>query len=471
MIVKFPPVVSILRMQGCITSYGLRYALIAGCAAITLTAGCKTEPAPVTPEPEYARPLGPGESALRKLGPDEEWPDLTDAWRTRDAFLTQALAQDVSWFQAPSSKTKFPSFDVCTWDVASSSVVAFQQVLADSKDAASFTGAMKQLFDCWQTKGWNGKGTVLFTGYYAPEFKASLTRTDEFKYPIYKRPADLVTDPNTGEPMGRRMPDGTVTKWPARAEIEKSGMLAGTELAWFRTPLDAYIVQVNGSAKLMLPDGKTMFIGYAGATDGAYVGLGDSLVKEGLVKEEDLNLAAVRKMWDTNPTKIQELIELNNRFIFFAPYDGNNWPAGCLGVRVTEKSSLATDKSIYPAGGLVLVDTQTAGFDGKKRPFRRFMLDQDAGGAIRAPGRADIFMGIGPSAEILAGGQYAEGTMYYFYLKPEYASQYPLPEKAKAGGKGGAPAKAAGAPAAAPASKDARTTALAPASADPKPAG
>jgi membrane-bound lytic murein transglycosylase A len=209
-------------------------------------------------------------------------------------------------------------------------------------------------------------------------------------------------------------------------------MLAGTELAWFRTPLDAYIVQVNGSAKLTLPDGKTAFIGYAGATDGEYLGLGDSLVKEGLIKEEDLTLSAVRKMWESDPTRIQDLINRNNRFIFFSTYDGNNWPAGCLGARVTEKSSLATDKSIYPAGGLVMVDTQTAGFDGKKRPVRRFMLDQDAGGAIRAPGRADIFMGIGPSAEILAGGQYSEGTMYYFYLKPEYASQYPLPEKAAA---------------------------------------
>jgi membrane-bound lytic murein transglycosylase A len=49
------------------------------------------------------------------------------------------------------------------------------------------------------------------------------------------------------------------------------------------------------------------------------------------------------------------------------------------------------------------------------------MLDQDTGGAIQAPGRADIYMGIGPSAEILAGGQYAEGRLYYFFLKPEAA--------------------------------------------------
>ena len=97
-----------------------------------------------------------------------------------------------------------------------------------------------------------------------------------------------------------------------------------------------------------------------------------------------------------------------------------------------------------------------AEFGGKKQRFLKFMLDQDTGGAIQAPGRADIYMGMGPAAEILAGGQYAEDTMYYFFLKPDVTSQYPLP----ASKSGAAPAtkssKQAGvkppAPAAAPAS-------------------
>ena len=77
----------------------------------------------------------------------------------------------------------------------------------------------------------------------------------------------------------------------------------------------------------------------------------------------------------------------------------------------------------------MFVDTQSSTYGGSKETFQRFMLDQDTGGAIRAPGRADIFMGIGPSAEILAGHQYCEGTLYYFFLKPEYVSQYPLPAR------------------------------------------
>ena len=114
---------------------------------------------------------------------------------------------------------------------------------------------------------------------------------------------------------------------------------------------------------------------------------------------------------------VEELIDRNENFVFFKDYDGSNWPAGSLGVKVTPKRSLATDKNVYPLGALCLVDTQGVSVSGNQVPFRRFMLDQDTGGAIKAPGRADIYMGEGNDAETLAGGQYAEGRLYYIFLK------------------------------------------------------
>ena len=110
--------------------------------------------------------------------------------------------------------------------------------------------------------------------------------------------------------------------------------------------------------------------------------------------------------------------------MFFTEYAGENWPAGSLGVQVTQETSLATDKKVYPRGGLVLADTSAVTFTSGRRPFTRFMLDQDSGGAIKAPGRADIYMGDGNSAEILAGGQYAEGRLFYFFLKPQHVATY-----------------------------------------------
>src|SRR5690606_37002692 len=104
---------------------------------------------------------------------------------------------------------------------------------------------------------------------------------------------------------------------------------------------------------------------------------------------------------------------------------------GSLGVKVSPETTLATDKSIYPRGGVVLVDTKAVTFSHGQQRFLRFMLDQDTGGAIQAPGRADIYMGEGASAEILAGGQYAEGRLYYLFLKPEYLHRF-LPMTAAA---------------------------------------
>ena len=107
----------------------------------------------------------------------------------------------------------------------------------------------------------------------------------------------------------------------------------------------------------------------------------------------------------------------NQNFVYFQNYDGGRWPSGSLGFKVNAKSSLATDKDVYPPGCVCLVDTSGVTVSGTSTPFLRFMVDQDTGGGIRAPGRADIYMGEGDDAETLAGGQYAEGHLYYLFLR------------------------------------------------------
>ncbi len=369
-------------------------------------------------EPDYSRALPPGVSALRKLGPDDPLPDLAKAWTQRDAGLLEAIDRSISWFGFPSSQKHFPFEDICTHEQARASLVAMKDLLARARSGPDFAKEVVRRFDIYQSVGWNGEGTVLYTGYYSPEFQASKTRSDLFKYPLYRRPADLVTDPATGEPKGRKRPDGSLEPYPTRREIEEKGLLAGTELVWLPDALSAYIIHVNGSARLKMPDGKYLFVGYAGKTDRPYVGLGGSLVEEGLVDKNRLGLPALKEAFRKHPDKVRELMYRNESYVFFQEYPGDNWPAGSLGFRVTPKASLATDKAIYPRAGVVLVDTKGVNLTGGKADFLRFMLDQDTGGAIRAPGRADIYMGVGRSAEVLAGGQYAEGFLYYFFLKP-----------------------------------------------------
>jgi len=395
-------------------------------------AGCRKDQAPPPEEIPWGLPIdGP---ALVKLGPGDAKPDLSAAFAARDRGLDESLAQSLSWFGKPSSKQFFPQRNgktsevVATWDQASSGVVAFREILADSTSADDFATRIEQVFDIWQSVGRAGTDRqVLFTGYYSPEFKGSRTRTARFAHPLHKRPADLVTDPVSGEPKGRRLADGSVVPYATRAELGKSGELAGTELVWLESSLDAYIIQVNGSARITLPDGNYMYVGYAGKTDRPYVGLGRSMVDEGLLTEDRLSLANIRAAYRRDPAAVERLMDRNESYVFFTEYDGSNWPAGSLGVRVTEKASIATDKKIFPRGGVTLVDTRTPTISRGPERFSRFLLDQDTGGAITAADRGDIYMGIGPTAELLAGGQYFPGTLYYFILKPEYAAQYPLP--------------------------------------------
>jgi membrane-bound lytic murein transglycosylase A len=388
--------------------------------------GCASrEPAPA-PAPDYARKLPEGRSALRLVTDPARMPDLLTAYVNSDSLLLDAIDQSLVWFAAPSSRQFFP-FEGITHEQARASLVAMRELLSGRPATEVFVSDIRNRFDVYESVGYDGTGTVLFTGYYAPVFTASRTPTGRFAFPLYTRPDDLVTDPVTGEPQGRRLEDGTIDSYPPRREIEASRMLAGSELVWLEDPLSVYIVHVNGSAKLRLSgpgESGVIYVGYAGKTDRPYKGLGRSMVDQGLLREEELSLTAIKRIFREDPDRVTELIYANENYVFFTEYDGDTWPAGSLGVRVTPQRTLATDKKVYPRGGLVLVDTTSVTVADVKRSFLEFMLDQDTGGAIKAPGRADIFMGIGPGAEIVAGGQYAEGRLYYLFLKPEHVDQY-----------------------------------------------
>jgi membrane-bound lytic murein transglycosylase A len=389
---------------------------------IALAAGCAQQQKVESPPdigPDYSRPLPAGQSALRLVLDPRRMPDLAGAWRNCDVFLLDAIDQSMKWFAAPSSRQFFP-FEGITHEQARASVAEFGRLLQQSQSESDFIESVLRTFDIYESVGYDGRGAVLFTGYYAPEFNASLTPTDRFTHPLYRRPPDLVTDPVTGEPQGRRMADGSVQPYPTRREIEESRMFEGLELVWLEDALSTFIIHVNGSAKLRLTDGTLMHIGYAGKTDRPYTGLGQSMLTERILTPNQLSLPSIRRVYRQQPETVTQLILRNDNYVFFTEYGGENWPAGSLGVRVNTESSLATDKRIYPRGGVVLVDTRAVTFSKGTRRFLRFMLDQDTGGAIRAPGRADIFMGVGPAAEILAGGQYAEGRLYYLILKPEH---------------------------------------------------
>ena len=376
--------------------------------------GCK---APVVKEKKisYDRPLPPGQLALRKITNPAEIPDFTLAC-TDLAELRPAINNSLNYMRKPSSKDFYPIGDI-THSRAIQSLEAFAKLLDSGLAGGQLNLAIREKFDVYISIGCDDNGTVLFTGYYTPIFDGSFTRSDRFQYPLYSQPEDLVKD-SKGEVLGRRLPDGQIAPYPSRAVIEGAMMMRGKELAWLSDPFEIYIAHVQGSAKLRLSDGKLTTIGYAANNGHEYKSVAQELVRDGKIPADRISLAAMIDYFKQHKDQIATYVRRNPRFVFFKKEEGQ--PLGCLNEPVTAYRSIATDKSIFPRASLTFITTtlpRAVGGQPVKQLYSGFALDQDAGGAIRAPGRCDVYMGQGDLAGQLAGHTYQEGRLYYLFLK------------------------------------------------------
>jgi membrane-bound lytic murein transglycosylase A len=378
----------------------------------TVIVGCKSRQRAETP---YDRPLLPGQSALRKITDPYEIPDFTMACFDL-ANMRTAIDRSLNYLQKPSSQQFFPLGDI-THSRAVNSLKAFAEMMDSRMTARSMNETIRTKFDVYMSVGCDDIGTVLYTGYYTPIFDGSMKRTERFQYPLYKTPKDLVKVPD-GETLGRRGAGGVLTQYPPRAIIESTKMLAGTELIWLADPFEVYIAHVQGSAKIRLPDSKLITVGYSANNGHDYQSISKELVKDGRIRTDQLSLSAMIDYFKNNPNLVDQYVWRNPRFVFFKTQEGE--PRGSLNEQVTPLRTIATDKSIFPRGCLTFISTRlpqaTAGTVSNQF-YSGFALDQDTGGAIRAPGRCDVYMGIGDEAGKLAGQTYQEGKLYYLFLK------------------------------------------------------
>jgi membrane-bound lytic murein transglycosylase A len=371
----------------------LLFALLAACATT----------------PDYGLPLADGAPALLPLAPNEQIPDFSGQWAQRDEILP-ALENSIAWTRREHARSFFPIAGI-EHERALASLGRFQELLSSSRSPQDFQAALEREFQVYKSAGWNGRGGgVLFTAYCTPILRGSLEPDETYRYPLYRLPKDLVKARDGGV-LGWETPLGRQPRYPQRAVIEATSMLAGQELVWLADPIDAYLAHVNGSAFLELPDGSLFRVGYAGKNGRPYTSLGKELEADGKITRGEASLRAIRA-WAASapPEERQEYLERNQSYVFFTPIEGN--PHGSLDVEVTAGRSLATDKALFPRGALVYA----AGPEDASI-VNRFLFDQDTGGAIRSAGRADIYLGIGPEAEELAGRTRVEGQLYYLFLK------------------------------------------------------
>jgi membrane-bound lytic murein transglycosylase A len=299
-----------------------------------------------------------------------------------------------------------------TLDRVRRSLERFRSLLITSKSATELQTAIQREFAFYQATGKDGKGTVGFTGYFEPVHAASRTATDEFRYPIFRLPPTF---------------SGWPKPHPTRSALEGAdglqfakGSLKGSEIAWLRDRLEAFLIQVQGSARLNLTDGSTLTVGYAGSTDYPYTGIGRELVKAGKFTLTELTLPALTQYFRDHPAEMNTYLPRNQRFVFFKNTQGSA-ALGSIGVPVLPERAIATDKTLFPPGALALIQTQipqpTTGGKLAQQPVTRYVLDQDTGRAIKGAGRVDVFMGTGALAGDRAGLINSNGQLYYLLLK------------------------------------------------------
>jgi len=393
-----------------------RILLALGVASLIFAAvGCQRPRARII-APQYDRPLAPGQLALRKITNPVEIPDFTDACHNL-ANLSGAIDNSLDYLQKPSSERFFPYVDI-THKHAVRSLMSFKDLLKSGLTGQQLNDAIRRRFDIYESVGCDDAGTVLFTGYYTPIFDGSAVKTVRFQYPLYRQPDDLVKG-DDGQILGRRSSDGRTIPYPARAEIENSNTLAGAEIVWLDDPFKCYVAQVQGSAIIRMPDGRLVTYGYAANNGHEYRSIIKQLINEGKIPPDRVNLASLMDYFRGDTALVRQYTQLNPRFVFFSRA-ADSGPRGSLNEPVIAYRSIATDKTIFPRACLVFFTTNLPrNIAGQTYidPYAGFALDQDTGGAIRAAGRCDIYLGVGDEAGKLAGQTYQEGRLYYLFLK------------------------------------------------------
>jgi membrane-bound lytic murein transglycosylase A len=393
-------------------------AVVIGLVAVCLW-GCPkpaTEMGPFKPQAakDYGKPLPPGALALRKISP-EDYPDFGLGFDNL-AGLEQAIQNSLAYLAKPSSKKYFPYGDV-SHERAVVSLQRFLELIHSVRSPQELNQAVRDQFDVYQSVGCDDRGTVFFTGYYTPIFDGRRQREAQYRYPLYGFPPDLIKD-GEGNILGRRRPDGgTDPTYPSRREIEQGHLLDGLEVAWVKDPFEAYVITVQGSAKLRQADGSLYEIGYAANNGHEYTPIAEAMIQDGVIRRDELSLQTLLRYFAQHKDQVYHYAWRNDRYVFFKEAPGG--PFGSLGQPVTPFRSIATDKQVFPRACLAYVTTTmpTNYTSTAQGPYFSFACDQDTGGGIRAAGRTDIFMGVGPTAEAIAGRTGAEGALYYVFVK------------------------------------------------------
>jgi membrane-bound lytic murein transglycosylase A len=294
---------------------------------------------------------------------------------------------------------------------ARESLVSFLEVMNLWDEPGKLAQAIRSRFDIVPSAVEQAERDILVTGYYRPVIDGSLTPTGPYRFPIYRKPDDLVESPG-GKPV----------PYFSRREIDVLGRLRGKgyEIAWVKDPVELFFLHIQGSGVIRLENGRTLQVNFAASNGRPYTSIGKILVDEGRLTAEEVSAARLRGYLRERPEERERLLTKNQRYVFFRFVESG--PLGSLEIPLTPGRSVAADPGYFPAGALAFLVSRRPVLDDAGnlagwRQFSRFVLSQDAGAAIRGPRRLDLYFGSGDEAGGPAGFMNSRGRLYFLLRK------------------------------------------------------
>jgi membrane-bound lytic murein transglycosylase A len=358
------------------------------------------------------------------------WPQFKDDMDTDSLML--AIEKSLQYLNRLNDDTVFTyGSDAFSAEHIRKSLETFSLIIEQNFDEKRLYKELRKRFFLYKSVGGRGSRKVLFTGYFEPILEGNLKPDSLYKHPIYRMPDDLLRinlglfrPKYAGERIMARVDGQRLIPYYTRQDIHEGKVLEGRdlEIAWFQDPLDIAILQIQGSGTVKLPSGETIRVGYSASNGHPYRSIGRYMIDKGYIAADNLSLQAIRSYLNDYPQIKDEILNYNPSYVFFRLLE--NGPIGNIGVPLTPGRSLALDDKLFPKGALVYIRCQKPiiGEDGNIAewvPFSRFLLNQDTGGVIKGTGRADIFWGSDPYAQLAAGYLKHEGEIYFLVKKPD----------------------------------------------------
>lgn len=313
------------------------------------------------------------------------------------------------------------------------SLESFKAFIETNPSAKNLNTWIKEHFNVYKATG-NHNEEVLFTGYFEPLYPGSRKPGSKFPYPIYSIPDDLLKinlSLFSGQYKGHKTlmakvneakkqvdPYYTRKEIGARADFHKMAR----PIAWLKSRVDRFFLEIQGSGRIDLGNGEMINVGYAGVNGRPYSSIGKYLIEQNEIPKEKMSMQAIRQWLDAHPYRIDEVLNQNESYVFFK--EKTDGPYGCLGVKLTAFRSLATDSKLFPKGALCFIETFLPDRNNmnRKKEWGKtsfFVMNQDTGGAIKGPARADLFCGNGDYAEFTAGHMKHYGQVFFLVLKSD----------------------------------------------------